>query len=213
MTGFRKNSNRRRERNAIIRPDNHVVVHWQISPKRDEWSSWWNKGDQVWGMGDGRTRRPQRWWWYRVCVAVNIVQVTIELHKTLCRMSCYRDTSWSLVVSVWYSYHLRIVDSVYWMFKNVVWAQHMWFRWEWSEWATVCPVFFPVLCSTCSAFLCVSASTTGVKGDVFPCDKQAHKVTSTLWKTALNWHFSHLLPEGLYVPMFLIFFQCIPQFQ
>lgn len=67
MTGFRKEG--KKEGFIVILEEGQL---WQCGCSladitQEGWiSSQCNKGHQVWGRGDGRTRRPHRWWWYSV---------------------------------------------------------------------------------------------------------------------------------------------------
>lgn len=64
------------------------------------------------GGGDSRTRGPHQWWWYRARGAVNIVQVTTELHKLPCTITCNgysRSSMWD-----W----SRVLLDVYCWFKK-----------------------------------------------------------------------------------------------
>lgn len=144
------------------------------------------------GLGEGwrqdERTSPMMVIYCRVCGAVNIVQVTIKLHKMLCRMSCYRHTGgWILLGRICW----------HWMFslglKNVVWARHMWFGWECCIFS--CFVFHlarPLSVCTCKH------STAVVKGDVFPRDKQRNDVTHSCQRVPV--HFERQLYIGICCP-------------
>lgn len=106
----------------------------------------------------------------------------MERRKMICRMSCYRNTGhpgahgFSPFSRLDIFTILEFVDSL-WMLKKcgLGSSQHV-LSMEMLSMSNC--VLYSLFCVPLgSAFVCVSASTAGVKGDVFPCDKQRNDAT------------------------------------
>lgn len=141
------------------------------------------------------------------CPAIYTQEVILVHVGSVC--FCVRQICYILTI-------LEFVDNVYkmWSGLNTCGLDGN------AQYAQLCPVFFFLFCVPLgSAFLCtvlcsVLASIVGVKGDVFPWDKQRNYVTHSCQHVPV--HFERQLYIGICCPkacMYLIFFHYIPQFQ